>query len=117
MTTYTFDFALPGLNGKNGLIRSHWSAKKKMKEKLQWLIIEQGVVNYKGRVKLTYKRWSSRDMDDDNFHASSKLAVDALVKCGVIEDDKPSIITEREWIQERGKGKTQIIVESLEKST
>ena len=33
MTTYTFDFALPGLNGKNGLIRSHWSAKKKMKQK------------------------------------------------------------------------------------
>lgn len=112
-TTYTFDFALPGLNGSKGLIRSHFSAKKKLKEKIQWLIIEQGVVHHKGKVKVTYRRWSWQEMDDDNFHASSKLAVDALVKCGVIEDDKPKIIAEREWIQERGKPKTEITIASL----
>lgn len=111
MTKYVFDFVAPGLNV---MLREHFSKRKKRKETIQWCIIQQGLVNHKGRVELTYKRTSRRLLDDDNNAASAKSFLDALVKCGVIVDDSRKTIPNGiKFEQEKGDDKTEIIIASL----
>lgn len=97
-------------------MRSHWSSRKKLKEAIQWEIIEQGIVRFEGQVRVEYKRYSKRLMDFDNLAASSKHLFDVLVKCGVIADDSPKIIPESpKWLQEKGEPRTEIKIYAYEK--
>ena len=89
-----FDFVTPGLNGKDGLINEHFRAKKKRQESIVWAVKAKNPDKHKGKVIITYTRASVVAPDWDNLCASFKHWGDALVKCGVIEDDKPSIILE-----------------------
>ena len=89
-----FNFAMPGLNGKGGLIREHWAQARKKKEKLCWQIKGLRPLKHKGKVMITYTRSSVTPMDWDNAAASFKHWGDALVDCGVIKDDKPAIVIE-----------------------
>lgn len=115
---YTLPFALPGLNSKGGLIRSHWSSRKKLKEEIQWEIIGQGIVQFEGQVRIEYTRYSKRTLDWDNCMASMKLLLDSLVKCGVIEDDSLKIIPEApKMAQEKGGPRTEIKIFRYEKET
>lgn len=115
---YTLPFALPGLNSKGGLMRSHWSSRNKLKEAIQWEIIGQGIVQFEGQVRIEYTRYSKRLMDFDNLAASSKHIFDALVKCGVIADDSPKVIPEcPKWLQEKGEPRTEIKIFRYEKET
>ena len=50
---------------------------------------------------MEYTRRSVRLMDWDNAAGSFKLIGDALVKCGILEDDNPKIIKEFKVDQER----------------
>jgi len=88
----TFDVLAPGLNGKDGLLRIHWSKRKKWVDAFQALIMAQTQKKIQGEVIVTYERHNTRFMDWDNMGASFKTIGDALVKCGVIEDDSPEII-------------------------
>lgn len=62
---------------------------------IQWEIIEKGIVRIPGQVDIEYHRSGKGAlMDWDNLASTSKLFMDALVKCGVIEDDSPKFIPE-----------------------
>ena len=81
-----------GLNGSNGLIRQHWAAAKKTKQKYLYLIRSQTKNRHKGAVIIEYIGYKSILMDWDNFSASFKHLGDSLVNAKVIKDDKPDII-------------------------
>lgn len=89
---------LPGLNGKDGLIRKSKfiGSNKSMKEAIMWEVRHHngfvGKVSTPCTAVLTrYQKQGSR-MDWDNAVASFKYLLDAIVKCGVIPDDNPKII-------------------------
>ena len=87
----------PGLNGKNGLIRLHWAARKKLQNRWNEYIFAK-VAHLKRKcpappLKLTYTRlYASVPMDLDNLAASVKIPLDALRKSGIIPEDDPTII-------------------------
>lgn len=85
---------VPGLNGENGLIREHFHAAKKRKLHYIDLIKSQMKHKHQGTVMITYSRYTCQLMDWDNHCASFKHLGDALVACEVIEDDKPSVVTD-----------------------
>jgi len=72
----------------------HWSAYEKLLEKWKLLIIATNPQKFEGTVKITYTRSSVVAPDWDNLAASFKPIGDALVACGVIEDDNPSVVVE-----------------------
>jgi hypothetical protein len=79
----------PGLNGSKGLMRMHWTARKRLATKIQLLIRSAGVPpSFKERVRVTYGRsFRAEPMDEDNLVASFKLVGDALVRLGILEGD------------------------------
>lgn len=85
-----------GLNGSNGLMRQHWSKRKKQKEYYQMIIndhIKQGKARkHTGPVEVQYIGYKSRFMDWDNYASSFKDVGDSLVKTGIIEEDNPKIV-------------------------
>lgn len=78
----------------NKMIRMHWAERKKLHDQLCWEIKSQNPKKFNGKVKIIFERKAIKLMDWDNFSASFKMAGDALIKCGVIIDDNPSIVTE-----------------------
>lgn len=111
---FEFDFALPGLNGSKGLIRSHWTSRSKMKESIFIQVLEKEPRCHEGKVRITYKRVSPKLLDWDNCMSSLKNLLDAFVKAGTIKDDSPKFIPEPpELVQETGKAWTQIVIEDL----
>lgn len=86
-----------GLNGSQGLMRGHWAKIKKQKEVYQTIISqhlrENKIKQHLGEVTIEYIGYKSRFMDWDNFCASFKHIGDSLVKCKIIADDSPKIIT------------------------
>ena len=96
----------PGLNGSKGLMRMHWGTKHKMSTEVINKItstFHDTLPNFRGPVRVTFMRKSTRLMDWDNACASFKLVGDALVNLCVIEDDSPDIIHDFIPLQERVK--------------
>lgn len=91
---FEFDFVTPGLNGSDGLIREHWSKRKKRLDNYIMLTWSQKKKSHKGKVRVVYERHSVTPMDWDNLCASFKLWGDSLVKAKVIKDDNPLVVTE-----------------------
>jgi|TARA_R100000152_G_C6729737_1_gene154575 hypothetical protein len=86
------DFILPGINR---LLRMHWAVRKKLQAELvQHIQDNYDCQPIEGPVVVEYTRRSIRLMDWDNACGSFKLLGDALVQCGILEDDNPSIIEE-----------------------
>ena len=83
---------VPGLNGSDGLIREHFHAAYKRKERYTLLIMSQTRNQHPGPVKISFTRYGQKLMDWDNMCASFKHLGDALVRAKVIRDDKPGII-------------------------
>ncbi len=87
----------PGLNGGSGLMRMHWTKKKKLQGRWDLYILAK-VKHHQGKcpqtpLKLTYTRcYAKLPMDLDNAAASIKIPLDGLVHSGLIPDDNPSII-------------------------
>lgn len=85
---------IPGLNGKDGLIReNHWNAKRR-RDLYKVLIRSQTTNRHKGKVIIQYIGYKSILSDWDNFAASFKHLGDALVSNKIIKDDKPAIVVE-----------------------
>lgn len=113
-TVLEFQFNMKGMNSSGGLIRGHWSKMKKEKDKILWAIIGQTKNRHKGQVKITYTRWSPKMMDWDNLSSTQKNFLDSLAKAKVIKNDSPETIPIPPLLrQEKGKAKTQIIIEDL----
>lgn len=92
-TIIQIDGVIPGLNGPTGLIRQHFHKAKEVRLKYQFCIMSQTKNKHKGPVVIEYIGYKVKLMDWDNFSASFKHLGDALVKSGVIKDDKPQIVT------------------------
>lgn len=107
------------LNGKGGLLRSHWSKKGKITGKYKYLFRSQTNYQHPGRVRMTVTRMSlNPTMDFDNLVGCYKPYIDALVKAGIIQDDGPKIIEQPpRFDQVRALHKTQqrtiIIIEDI----
>ncbi len=116
-TILEFPIVTQGLNGKDGLMRMHWSKKKKIKEQLTWLILAQSRARHPGRVRLSYHRnYKARPMDQfDNLPASMKIWVDSIIAAGLIADDSPDFIPETPtYTQSKGVPFTRIIIEDID---
>ncbi len=117
-TIIELPYLTAGLNGDKGLIREHYRAAKKTKEKLIYEVRSQTSNKHKGRVSVVYTRfYCGQSMDWDNAAASFKHIGDALVMAGVIEDDKPDIIISFTPIQTRVKTRKEVktIIEIIDK--
>lgn len=79
----------PSLNGKGGLLRMHWTRRKKLLTKWQYLVM--AAANGKRHVGPCHitiiRNYASSPLDQDNCYAAAKLPLDALRKCGIIKDD------------------------------
>jgi Holliday junction resolvase RusA-like endonuclease len=83
---------MPGLNGSDGLINENRWNKKKRQDRCFGLIKAQKPRKHEGKVIIEYTRASVIAPDWDNLSASFKHWGDALVKAGVIQDDKPTVV-------------------------
>ena len=114
----TINELVPGLNGKDGLMRASWKGRKAKKQKYMLMIMAQTRNKFPGKVVITYIRYTCQLMDWDNHCASFKYVGDALVDAKVIKDDNPSIIiefkVEQIKVPTRAEQRTQIIIEDAE---
>lgn len=87
-----------GLNGSSGLMNNHWTNRKKIKQLYCTVIqdhLKSGAAKkHEGKVTIEYIGYKSAFMDWDNYCASFKFLGDGLVRCGVIKDDSPKIVTQ-----------------------
>ena len=101
----------------NILLREHWAERKKRVDALQWLIREQTINMHSGPVRITFTRYAHQLQDWDNHCASFKLIGDALVKQGIIVDDKPTIVKEflpkQEIVKKAHEKKITVLIQSI----
>lgn len=117
ITRLVIDELVPGLNGKDGLIREHWAKRKQRKDRYFIILRSQTTNRHKGCVSFTYIRHTVRYLDWDNHCASAKLVLDCLKDAKIIIDDKPDIIVEfipKQVKAKRGQGYVEIIIEDYE---
>ena len=82
----------PGLNGKSGLLREFWAARKKRKEALAVRIARLSVPKFPDKVSVVFCGYSSLLYDWENHVARFKLIGDILVDAGILVDDSPKYI-------------------------
>ena len=113
--TIVINESLPGLNGKNGLLREHFRTRRKRTDKYQWLIMDQNLDTHSGPVHATITRYGCKEMDWDNVAASVKPVLDVMEKLGIIRDDSPSTIKppfvlRQEKVRRRSEERTEITI-------
>lgn len=101
----------PSLNGKDGLMRLHWSKRKPIKEKFMWLIKDRKVPKMEGKYNLTITNYYINWMDWDNLASRFKIIGDALVKLKLLKDDSPEFIVGFKLEQERVKKRAYVRIE------
>lgn len=84
----------PSLNGKDGLLRSHWRKRREVKarieEHLQLALAQTSAPPAPARARVRYFRsYYRRPLDPDNLTASAKLVLDVLQAQGVLRSDAP----------------------------
>lgn len=83
----------PSLNGNDGLLRLHWSKRKKVLEKFMWMIRGMRQDRLRNPCTLVITNYYARvPMDWDNLAGRLKIVGDALVKLKLIKDDSPKFI-------------------------
>lgn len=91
-------FPLVGLNGAGGLLRMHWTRRKRYTEAVAAIVsTPRGrpapFQRSGGKVSVSIHRaYKAKPMDADNLHATAKPVLDALVKARIIPDDSPDVI-------------------------
>jgi len=89
----------PSLNGSDGLMRLHWAARRKVKDKFIYLLKMKGLQKIKTPTKLTIHNYCVHQMDWDNLASRAKIVGDTLVSCRYLPDDNPDVIVEFEMKQ------------------
>ena len=87
------DELAPMLNGRNGLKRMHWTKYAEIRDKWVWLLRWKTKAKFTGKVRIDHERHSVKPPDADNLASQFKVIGDALVRCGVIEDDSVKVIS------------------------
>lgn len=116
MGQYSFTLEWPGLPSRiNQLHGRHWSRRHKEREiwerVFSFAVAKPRQPIKKAKLKLT--RFSSVAPDYDGLVSSWKVIIDALVTCGIIEDDHMGVIGMPEFLWEKApknKGKVRIEV-------
>lgn len=107
-TVLTFPGLIKGMNGAGGLLRMNWRARKRQRDTWIWFVKGETKNRHPGKVRMDFVRYSSGvEMDYDGLVSTGKLLLDACVMAGVITDDKPSIIAEKDYRQEKCKRSEQ----------
>ena len=93
-TTLVINEVVKGLNGRRGLMNTHWSVLHKLKRKYQLLFMSQTRNKHKGHVEVKMTRYyAGLPMDEsDNLPSTAKLLMDAAKKAGIIADDSPQFL-------------------------
>lgn len=116
---YALDFTLVGLPDLQVAAgKGHWRGRqaetKRWHERVYAAVLEEGrPAQPLSRARVRFERHSTTEPDCTNLCASFKSVEDGLVRAGVIEDDKPSIIGSPEfvWVKaKRGQGKVRVQV-------
>ena len=108
MTELHLSFAVlpPGLNGRDGLLRMHWTTRQQLMALWRGLVREQiqkqstPFFDTKHPCAITATRCERRFMDWDNMGASLKPVLDGLIDVGVLADDGPRVVTHLTMYQE-----------------
>lgn len=89
ITVLTIPEKVPSNNGKNGLLRMHWTDRKKLCERYQLIFMSQSRNRHLGRVTIhvTHYYIGSSIADYDNLVSTLKIPLDAIRKIGIIVDD------------------------------
>lgn len=87
---------LPSLNDIIGMNRKHWSSGAKLKKDTdricgQWIVASKVPV-FLDPVHIHFDWYDDGRRDPDNIRTGAKFILDALVRCGKIEDDSQRII-------------------------
>lgn len=101
---FHFDHLPPGLNGKDGLLRMHWSKRSELLELWTGMVLEQKRAADPFPIeKCRVEFWLRvrQLMDWDNASARFKLVGDALVRAHVLKDDSPKVVDSFQVYQER----------------
>lgn len=100
ITELIFPGSLPGNNGKGGLLRMHHRQKTRLRNEYFYQVRSLTTNRHTGPVRLELVRHSTGPtMDYDNLVSTAKTVLDAIVLAGVIPNDSPSIIVERNYSQ------------------
>lgn len=119
---YRLEFEFPGLTrmtNNSGRSKTHWRDKQKERDQLQRTVASlllahprpQSPLRY---AHLTLTRHSSVAPDPDGLVAGFKFVVDALVKFGILVDDRYTEIGMPKYLWKKcpaGKGHLSVIVE------
>lgn len=100
--TLTFDVFPPSLNGNDGLLRMHWrqytALRTEWEQRIWYALTPEHRTLFQShwfaRCALTYTRRTTHrtGLDWVNLAASLKIPEDALVRCGVLQDDNPAVV-------------------------
>ncbi|GAB3318035.1 hypothetical protein GCM10027299_09500 [Larkinella ripae] len=74
---------------------------------LEKYMMEHKRTTFAGPVRITITRSSSGTLDYDGLVGGAKPALDALVRSGIIEDDKPAIVGTPDYVQVKISRKVQ----------
>jgi Holliday junction resolvase RusA-like endonuclease len=98
--------------GLNEMLRDWRYSKKKLKDNVKWIILEQNKnkINFDNQVMIDMTRYSPRYMDWDNFCAIFKSIGDALVDLEIIKDDSPKYVPIFNPVQVKAPKKDQRLI-------
>lgn len=109
-TILTIPEKVPSNNGRNGLIRMHWTKRRKKVDDWVWLFRAQTQNRHTTPVtiEITHYYVGAPISDYDNLVSACKLIFDALKKAGVIVDDHQAITGVPVLNQVRVKKKSEV---------
>lgn len=96
------EMLVPGLNGKDGLLRTHFTQRRRDFGLICTLVRAskpKGLTPISTPTEAIYVRYTTQLMDWDNACASFKLIGDALQEEKIITDDSPKVLVEFTPIQ------------------
>lgn len=128
----TIEFTIPVLTPSNNeLLRMHWTQRRKLKKdlakKVFLALIERGTrcpAEPLAHAYIEIERFSSGELDDDNFQGGAKLLLDVLQRpshtnphgLSLIHDDNNQCVLRRRMTQskaKRGKGYTRVLIAEI----
>lgn len=108
MQEIVFNEVVPGNNGPTGLLRMGWRKRQRLAGQYEWVVAAARLAPMHGPVRLELVRHTiGGQLDFDNLVSTGKLPIDAIVRCGILSDDNPTIIAERSYTQQRAASKAE----------
>jgi hypothetical protein len=103
-----FDQLPPPMNGKDGLIRMHWTRRQVSKSLWEGLVLLRALNDLEwdrdfpiSRCQIVFTLRLTQLMDWDGAYGRFKVLGDALVHAGVLLDDNPQVVERLTCLQEK----------------